>query len=229
MLKGFIAILFFIVVFGLTFRLAYLKKLSENLTKIFLLFAILGGLVIANYDLIKRFKYKDFELETAVKEIAVQEVKKEVENQKESISLLIREMNQASSTLQEQSESLGKLISKADVTSQEMNTLNKDLISAKNDINIQRERIEKLATTIEETSIKIGRIFRLIQDLSLKIAKITYFYVETKSEIGTQRDKIARQKMIDELNELLPVVLPNSTDRATWIQQLEKMLPAREN
>ena len=60
----------------------------------FLLFCLAGAFLIPNYDFIKHIKYKDFELDTfehrvtQIKETAIEEIQRDVENQKKSLARL---------------------------------------------------------------------------------------------------------------------------------------------
>ena len=82
-----------VIAFG-TIALAVLNVISESLTVIFLAFSLITGFIIANYDLIKKFKWKDFEIESfehevgEVKNDAINEIKAELAIQKEEVENL---------------------------------------------------------------------------------------------------------------------------------------------
>jgi len=87
-MKQAFALLFFVVVTGFTFYLAFKKKLDFKFTCTFLVFALLGGFGIANYDFIKKFKWLGAEFETferkveAVKGKALDEIREEIDKLK---------------------------------------------------------------------------------------------------------------------------------------------------
>ena len=60
-MKEITALLIFIVIATITIYLSVEKRINIHLTIVFLIFAILAGLAAANYDIVKRLKWKDFE------------------------------------------------------------------------------------------------------------------------------------------------------------------------
>jgi formate-dependent nitrite reductase membrane component NrfD len=64
-LKNIIALLWFISIASMAICLAVGKKNDNKLTTILLVFAIVSGLAITNYDVIKSIKFWELEVETA--------------------------------------------------------------------------------------------------------------------------------------------------------------------
>lgn len=77
-----------------TIILAVFNIIPESLTVILLIFSLFSGFIIANYDLIKKFKWKDFEIESFEREVgevkndALNEIKTELATQKEEVGNL---------------------------------------------------------------------------------------------------------------------------------------------
>lgn len=70
-------------------------------------------------------------------------------------------------------------------------------------------------------------LYTTIKELSLITTKITWLHVTTKNEFGGPRDEAARLQIEQELNRLLPLILPNPQERAEWIKRLQESLPPR--
>jgi len=225
-MKEIAAILFFLFITLLVLSWIYKKEIPPVLAVFLLFFGLCAGFVIVNYDVITHFRYKDLELE--IREIAVKEVQGELENQKESIQLLIRNVNETSEKLNKQSSSLKAAISAAYTTAEKMEALSDELNLAKKDIGEQRNAISELVDKVTRIRDDIDNMYNSIKELSLAIAKMTYLEASTKSEFGTER-AIAAQKGIEtEINKLVSLVLPNSREKAAWIRDVQTTLPSRK-
>ncbi len=92
-MKEILALLFSVCFAIGTFYLATTKKIDLKITMVFLVFTLIGGLLIANYDIIKRIKWKDVEIETferrvtEVKEQALEEIRKKAEQERRRLIL----------------------------------------------------------------------------------------------------------------------------------------------
>lgn len=90
-MKEIICILFLVCFGVVTLYLSVKKQIDTKLTAFFLIFSLLGSFLIVNYDIIKKVKYKDLEIETferkvaQIKEGAIEEIRSDVENQKRSL------------------------------------------------------------------------------------------------------------------------------------------------
>jgi len=93
-MKELIGLLFLVCFATVTVYLAASKQIDFKMTVAFLLFCLAGAFLIPNHDIIKRIKYDVFEVETferrvtQIKENAIEEMRKDVENQKKSLALL---------------------------------------------------------------------------------------------------------------------------------------------
>ncbi len=217
-MKLIIALLVFICVASTTIYLSFTKKIELKLTLILLGFSIISGFVIANYDVIKKFKYGDIiEVETAIntiKDSAIKEIKSEIDTQKESIKLLISNANATSDKVKKQKASLNGLIKIAEA-------LNNTIEKQKSDISQLNSDTEKAKKEIEVLNIAAGKI-------ALILVRATYFMIETKHEFGTQRAKKAIDEILKDINIVLPMVIPDTQKRAEWINNLKNTLPEKK-
>ena len=116
-----IALLIFICMASVTIHLAAIKKIDAMMAAVLLSFAIGAAFVAANYDIIYKAKVsKDgLEIETAistinkVKDSSLQEIKEEVESQKQSVRLLIENANDTGAKLKKQENSILKVVDSA--------------------------------------------------------------------------------------------------------------------
>lgn len=219
-MKEIIALIVFLSFAIVTIYLATTKQIDAKLTIVFIIFSLLAGFLIANYDFIKRFKWKDVELETfqrdvtTVKEQALDEIRKEVEDQKQSIKFLITNANDTRDKLELQKKAVESLIETVKKTEKSVDT--------------QKETVEALNKRAEDTKKQIEILHRASSELAILLTKITWLQLETKSEFGTDRAQAAIQKITEDLNKIIVVVIPNDQERAKWIQELQKSLPPRK-
>jgi peptidoglycan hydrolase CwlO-like protein len=102
-----------------TFYLAVKGRIPLGLTISLLVFSVFVALAATNYDTISKLTWAGLTVETAKREItgaketALEEIAKKVEDQKESIRLLISNANSTSDKIERQKEALSDLIRKA--------------------------------------------------------------------------------------------------------------------
>ena len=218
-MKEIIGLLIFIIITSLTIYFIINKKLEAKYVTILLLFSIVAGFTIANYNSIFRMKFGELELETAKKEIitikdsALQEISREIDEQKESIKFLITNANDTREKLELQNNAVLSVIEAA----KELQTK----------INNQKDRIFELNDDAEKTKKEIEALNQASAQIALILVRATYFTLETKSEFGTDRAQAAIQEMLNDLNTILPMVIPNENERNSWIQRLQNTLPQR--
>lgn len=106
-MKEIIALLFFVCSAISTFYLAAIRKFDWKITMVFLVFTLIGGLSIANYDIIKKIKWKDVEIETFERQVtevkgqALDEIRREAADAKRLAEELSRKNEVAEKKLKE--------------------------------------------------------------------------------------------------------------------------------
>lgn len=216
-MKELIAILTFICISSIAIYFSVIKRIDTKLLIIFLVFAIISGFTIANYDIIKKFKFGSkfgsIEVETAkkeiqeTKEIAIKEISSEVKGHEESIKLLI---------------------SNANDTKDKIENLIKIATNLGNNIEEQKKEIIEINKFSENTKKEIETLNAASAQIALILVRITYFTLETKSEFGTTRVKKAIQEITSDLNKILPMIIPDNKERAKYIKDLQNILPSRK-
>lgn len=92
-MKELLALLFPVCLGAATLYFSITRKLDFKHVVVFLIFSLTGGILIANYDIIKKFKWGNVEIETferrvtEVKEKAVEEIRQEAEHQRRRLIL----------------------------------------------------------------------------------------------------------------------------------------------
>lgn len=219
-MKEIIGLLVFICIAIVAIYLSVAKRIDYKLTLVLLLFSILAGFTVANYDIIKRLKWGDFELETAKKELegvknyAIQEIKGEVKTQKESMELVIRDANSIAIEIKKQKKEVNSVVKTAKALQNKIEERKKEIIS----LNEETERTKK-----ELVNLNLAA-----QQTALTLIKTTYLTLSTKNEIGSSpRLKKVTQEIENDINRILPMVIPNNIERSQWINNLKNILPSR--
>jgi len=216
-MKELIAFLIFFCISCISIYLSVIKKIDSKILIVLLVFAIISGFTIVNYDIIKKIKFGStlgsIEVETAKKEIfetketALKEIGLEVKGHEESIRLLISNANDAKDKI----ENLIKIATDLDSNIEE-----------------QKKEIIEIDKFAENTKKEIETLNTASAQIALILVRATYFTVETKSEFGTSRAEKAIQEIMNDLNKILPMVIPDNEERAKWIKDLQNILPPRK-
>jgi energy-coupling factor transporter transmembrane protein EcfT len=216
-MKELIAFLVFFCISCISIYLLVIKKIDSKILIVLLVFAIISGFTIANYDIIKKVKFGStlgsIEVETAKKEIfetketALKEISSEVKGHEESIRLLI---------------------SNANDTKDKIENLIKIATDLENNIEEQKREIIEINKFTENTKKEIETLNTASAQIALILVRATYFTIETKSEFGTSRAEKAIQEIMNDLNKILPMVISDNEERAKWIKDLQNVLPPRK-
>ena len=219
-MKEIIALLWGICIVVITIYLHVNKTLGIGSTSMLFALAIIGGLAIANYDMIKRFKGLGLEVETARKEIdsakgkALSEIEKEVAEHKESIAMLIRTGNELSEKLENQKTVVNAMIGKA----QSLETQLKD----------DQNKLEDIRGQVVLAHNNSQAIFNATKELSVILTRITYVQAKKKSEFGnTPRLQKAAEIIEKDINRVLQLMIPDPQERNAFIEKLTSLLPSR--
>jgi ABC-type transporter Mla subunit MlaD len=221
-MKLIVGVLIFVCVTTVTLHLAATKRIDGKLTIIFLAFAIASGFIAANYDVVKHLKFnrEGLEVDTVIQEIrdakssALAEIDTEVKSQKESVRLLISTANTTSDRLEQQRKALSELIATAAALQKKIEDQKQEILKLNQESQVAKQEIVKLNSASSQ--------------IALAVVRATYFSLETKNEFGTgPRLKKAMDEIQQDLNRLLPMVIPDPVQRAQWVEQLQNTLPKR--
>jgi hypothetical protein len=201
----------------LTIRWSVKKKIDSKTTIIFLCFTVIASFIISNYDVILHIKWGNIEVQTAVEKIsqakqtAIDEIRTEVKDQKESVRLLIASANDTRDKVEAQKKSLSELINTA------------TLLQKK--IDEQKIVVSALNEDTKRTKVEIKKLNEASAQIALILVRATYFTLETKNEFGGPRSRKAVEEIQKDLNYILPIVIPDMRERDRWIKNLQNTLP----
>jgi len=213
MLKEIIAIVTTFFIIGFAIYLFLKRKIDNKTLTTFLIFSIFLGLAITNYNDIFKVSAYGLAIETAKKEIngvkkdALNEINKEMNTQKESISLLISSENLTRDQMQKQNEKLNDILDRATQL---------------------QDKIIELNSSAEKTKKDIEKLNIASRQIALILVRATYLTLETRNEFGTARVEKAVQEINNDLNNILPMVIPDNNERAVWVENLKNVLSKKK-
>jgi len=216
-MKELIAFLIPFCIVCISIYLVVIKKIDYKILIVLLVFAIFSGLTIANYDMLEKFKFGSkfisIEVETAIKEI------------QETKETAIKEI---SSEVKEHEQSIRLLISNANDTKDKIENLIKIATDLDNNIEEQKKEIIEINKFAENTKKEIEILNAASAQIALILVRVTYLTLETKSEFGTSRAEKAGKEIINDLNKILPIIIPDKEERAKWVKNLQNILLPRK-
>ncbi len=219
-MKEIIALLWGICIVVVAIYLHVNNNLGKASTSLLFTLAIVGGLAIANHNLLKKFKGLGVEVETARGEInaakgeALSEIEKDVTEHKESIAMLIRTGNELSKTLEDQEIVVTAMINKAESLEAQLKEDEKQLDETKEQVALAHRNSQA--------------IFNATKELSLILTRITYVQAQTKSEFGNSpRLQKAADIILEDINRVLQLMIPDPGEQKAFVQELTTALPKR--
>jgi chromosome segregation ATPase len=211
-MKALLALLFGITITAISIYLHVGKSIDRKAMSIMFALAIIGGLAIANYDVLKRWKGLGIEMETAreqiteVKSDAINEIKKEVGVHKEAISVLMRSANELSDKIEKQKALAEALVKKAEGLEVEIEKGQTQLSGIKTDV-LAANKATQYAKSATEELAKI-------------LTRIAFFQITTKNQFGTEQAHKAIQKITDDLNRLVNMMIPDPKERDAFVKNV---------
>ncbi len=225
-MKEVIALIVFVMIFGLTIILALRKRIENSLAAILLLFSLLSGWTIANYDWLQRLQWKVPGLEAFQKEIqnekecalsdmeaVLTDLRKEVAAKKESLVLVASEADDVRVKVEEER--------KAAHASLE----NFKLLEAT--LRAEEANIRELSGRVESMGRQIESIHQASSELALSMARLVWLLLEAREEYGAERAQAAVRLIMDRLDDIVGVAIVDPNARAEFIADVMNSVPPR--
>jgi chromosome segregation ATPase len=221
-MKEIIALLWAICIVVVAIYLHVNNILGKASTTVLFALAIVGGLGIANYDLVRKFKGLglEVELETARKEIdsakgkALSEIEEEVAGHKDSIAMLIRTGNELNEKLESQKTVVDAMIEKAE--------------SLETQLKDDQKKLEDMKGQVVLAHRNSQAIYNATKELSVILTRITYVQSQTKGEFGnTPRLQKAAEIIEKDIDRVLQLMIPDPQERNAFVKELTSALPSR--
>jgi hypothetical protein len=192
-MKEVAAILIFACITVPVMHQTFTSKFETGKAVALILVAIVAGFVAANYDVIRKLKFKDFEVERLgqqVAEAALTNIQSAVEAHEQHIKQIVRDANATAAKLDEQREALEKKIS----ASQEQ------VVAAQKQITNASAELEKITkATIE---LKEDMAPRSIKNTADTVASLSQFKGQRVAVISAT-DEGEATKLRDEIKAVL--------------------------
>ncbi len=211
-MKALLALLFGITITAISIYLHVDKSIDKKAMSIMFALSIIGGLAIANYDVLERWKGLGIEMVTIRGEIteakldAISEIKKEVGAHKEAISVLMRSANDLSDKIEKQKALAEALVKKAEGLEVEIEKGQTQLSDVKTDV-LAASQATQHAKSATENLAKI-------------LTRISFFQITTRNQFGTEQANNAIQKITDDLNRILLIMIPDPKEREAFVKNV---------
>lgn len=219
MIKESIALLVFLAMVGLTLFLTLRKQLSTTLTIALLVFSLLTGLSIANYDLFREGKWEAPGLSlfrgqvNGAKDQALEELQKEADLQRQSLKLLIADLNGTSE--------------KIDAGIKYAEALLESFKKAEERLKKEELVLKEQGLKIEQTTQQAMGFSRALSDLALLITRVTWLQLQASDESDNKRREAAVQQAMNQLDAIVDLVIEDPEERSQFVNSVMGSLPAR--
>lgn len=172
-MKDLIALAISILIAIAAVTLVVRKQITNKFATVLLVFSLAAGFLASNYDFVKKLKWMNLEVETferevaTVKEKAMAEIGKEVQDQKEAIRFLISNANDARERIEKQKGDIDTLVK----TSNEMVSKLNGQKQGVEDLNVKTEKLsEKLGRQIEVADKKVMKLDETARTISRAVS-----------------------------------------------------------
>jgi uncharacterized protein YhaN len=219
-MKEVIGLLVFLTVAALAITLSVKKRTGNVLTAVLLVFSLVSGWGIANYDWIRKIEwqvpgFEPFQREvSAIKEDAVTDMCSQIEAQKESMAVLVSNAQEVHEDLGARKESMESLL-------EAINSLKENLVE-------QEQKAKELTERAEKMQAQLIAVHHASSELALLLARVTWLHLEARDEYGVERAQTAVQKIMDGLDDIVNLVILDPNEREAFISNVKSSLPPRQ-
>ncbi|MFP5214208.1 MAG: hypothetical protein ACLGPL_12610 [Acidobacteriota bacterium] len=211
-MREFIALLIFFSFSGLAVYLMVKKITGNTMTVILLTFSIFAGLAAANYDWLQRARWEvpgfdNYQAQIcAVRDKALEEVQKEAEGQKQSLSRLTAGATETDARMDAQRKTIESLI--------------ESLARSEERIREQEQRLKDIGNRAEQTRDQVASIHRSSSALALSLTRVAWLLVQAQEEAGNDRGEAAVGKLLNELDAIVNLVITDPKARTEFIAEV---------
>jgi hypothetical protein len=211
-----VGLLVFSTLTTLTIVLTIRRGLSTALASVLLTFTLISSLSIAGYDRIEKLEFalpglKSIENEVQrVKETAISEILMESEGRRKSLADLVTQVNVSVESLQKERLALEALLAESQKLRQSWEQ--------------QQARMEELRQGGQDAKEQMLAIRNASADLALAMTKAIYLYTEAVPPPGQEAEKIARQQLLDGLDDIVTAAIPDPMMREAFVEDVKRAL-----
>jgi hypothetical protein len=220
MIKEILALLVFLPIVSLTIYLAVKKQIGNALTTVLLVFSLLAGLAIANYDFIGKAKWEfpGFSLfrdeVSQVRTEALQDLQKEVENQRQALKVAISDLNGTNERL--------------DAGIKYAEALLESIKKAEERLKIEEFTLKEQGLKSDRTAEQATAVYRAVSELALLLTKVTWLQLEARDEPDARRRDAAVRQVMDQLDLIVDLVIEDPDLKSAFVNSVMGSLPPRK-
>jgi hypothetical protein len=217
-MREIIALSVFFILTGLVIFLVLKKHIGNGLTAILLAFALISGWSIANYDWMRSVRWEvpgiqPFEDKVqSIKREAISAIEEESNARRKALAAMIEDVKSASQNLEEKKKMDETLIQAA-----------KKLDDG---LKVQEQRMRELQGLAENTKEQMIAVHDATANLALVLTRLIYLQLETKGEPGNEREMRVKQEILDSLDHVVGMAIPNPEEREKFISEVKNLVPA---
>lgn len=211
-----VGLVVFSVLTTLTIVLTLRRSLSTVMASILLAFALISGWSIALYDRIESLEFTLPGLRSAenevqrVKEAAVSEILTESESRRKSLAELVTQVNVSVESLQKERLALETVLAESQKLRQGWEQ--------------QKVQLEELRQWGQDAKNQMLAIRNASADLALALTRAIFLYTEAIPPPGQEGEKMARQKLLDGLDDIVSAAIPDPMMREAFVEDVKRSL-----
>ena len=212
-MKEILGLAVFVVLAGAAMWLAISRRASSGFASVVLVFALLSGWTIANYDWIRTAKWEIPGATDTLKRIS--------EAGNASLAELRRESEEKRKSLESLSTAAAGLSEQIAAQRKEIDAIVEDL----------KAREQKVAASSEKAGLaaeQVAALQRAYSDLALHMIKVVWLQQESKDDYGADRADVAAQELLNQLDEVVKLAISDPDARSKFISGVTNSLPPRQ-
>ena len=217
MIKESIALLIFLAMVGFTLYFTLKKQLTTALTAVLLVFSLLTGLAIANYDLLRQAKWEIPGLSLFrgqvnwVKDQALQDLQKDADLQRQALNTIIADLNGTSQ--------------KIDAGIKYAEALLESIKKAEERMKKEEFALKEQGLKAEQTTQQTAAFSRALSELALLFTRVTWLQLQAREEADVKRRDAAVRELMDQLDAIVDLVIEDPDARSEFVNSVMGSLP----
>lgn len=212
-MKEILGLIVFLTLTGAAVWLAVSRRASNLFSALVLAFSLVAGWTIANYDWIRTAKWEIPGATETLKRVSeagtasVAEIRREFEERKQVLDTLSAEVREAGEKIAVQK---------------------KEIDSILEELKAKEQKIGALSEKAGQAADQSASLQRSSADLALLITKVVWLLVEAKDEYGEERAEKATDELLNQLDEVVRMAIPDPDARAKFTASVMNSLPPRQ-
>jgi hypothetical protein len=217
-MREIVALSVFMAVSGITVYLSVNRKIDNVLTAILLIFSLVSGWSIANFDWLSKVRWEmpgiaAYEQRVnQIKEEHLEEITKEIASYKESLGIADSGVN--------------AINEKMDLWRKDLELFSEKVRSAEESLKNESKRMKEESDKLARTREQIIEIYLASSQLALSLTRVAWFQIEVGGEPQGEKSKAAVQQLLDELDVLVGLVIEDPQARAKFVSEVMGSVPA---